>query len=363
MTFNWQQPDWPEFRYDVAAVQDDLLAFASEAGEVGGVLRSLSEGARTEAIIDVMIAEAVKTSEIEGEVLSRADVVSSIRNQLGLNRPAEAVSDPASRGVGELMVEVRNTWQEVLSEGGLLAWHQMLMQGARGVAVGEWRDHAEPMQVISGSAAHPRVHFEAPPSSRVPGEMAGFIDWFNSSRQTIRQAPVRAALVHLYFESIHPFEDGNGRMGRALAEKALSQGLGRPVLLSLSRTIEGDRKAYYRALQEAQRSNEVTSWLCYFTRVVLDAQVQAGQMVDFILRKAKFFDRHKATLTERQLKVVRRMLDEGPEGFEGGINARKYVGLTKVSKATATRDLQDLVGKGVVQLAGGGRSTRYELSL
>lgn len=363
MPYNWEQPDWPGFRYDAAVVQDDLLAFAEKAGEVGGVLRSLPEDARTQAIVDVMIGEAVKTSEIEGEVLNRTDVVSSIRNQLGLNQPVEAVGDPASRGVGELMVAVRNTWKEALSEERLLAWHRMLMQGARSISVGRWRDHPEPMQVVSGSAAHPRVHFEAPPSSRVAGEMAGFIDWFNTSRDTIRQPPVRAALVHLYFESIHPFEDGNGRIGRALAEKALSQGFGRPVLLSLSRTIEADKRSYYRALQEAQQSNEVTPWLCYFTRVALDAQIKGEQLVDFILRKTKFFDRHKAILSERQLMVIRRMLDEGPEGFEGGINARKYVGLTKVSKATATRDLQDLVRKNVLVSSGGGRSVRYELDL
>ncbi|NNC88157.1 MAG: Fic family protein [Akkermansiaceae bacterium] len=363
MPYNWEQPDWPKFRYDLVPVQDDLLAFAERAGQVNGVLRSLPEEARTRAVIDVMIAEAVKTSEIEGEMVSRADVASSIRNHLGLNRPAAAVTDPASRGVAELMTQVRETWQEEVSAEGLLAWHRMLMQGARAVAVGRWRRHAEPMRVVSGSAARPTVHFEAPPSSRIPAEMAGFVAWFNASRETVRQPPVRAALVHLYFESIHPFEDGNGRIGRALAEKTLSQGLGRPVLLSLSHRIEAGKKAYYEALQEAQQSNEVTPWICYFTRVVLDAQIEAEALVDFVLRKTKFFDRHKESLSERQLKVIRRMLNEGPDGFEGGINARKYVGLTGVSKATATRDLQDLVVKDVLVPIGGGRSTRYELKL
>ena len=363
MPYNWQQADWPCFRYDLAAVQDDLLAFAEKAGQVAGVLRVLPEAARIQAVLDVMIAEAIKTSEIEGEYVSRSDVVSSIRNQLGLNRQLEPVSDPASRGVAELMVEIRKSWQEQLSGERILAWHRMLMQGARGVLVGAWRTDPESMQVVSGSAAHPRVHFEAPPSVRVPAEMESFVDWFNASRESIRQPPVRAALVHLRFETIHPFEDGNGRIGRALAEKALSQGLDRPVLLSLSRAIEADKKSYYRALQEAQKSNEVTPWLCYFTSLVLEAQSHADAQVEFILRKAKFFDHHKDKLGERQLKVIRRMLDEGPDGFEGGINARKYVGLTKVSKATATRDLQDLVKNGVLVPIGGGRSTRYELGL
>lgn len=363
MRYNWQQEDWPHFRYDLASVQDDLLAFADKAGQVRGVLKGLPEGTQTEAIIDLMIAEALKTSAIEGEVLSRPDLMSSIRNQLGLTPIPEPVRDRASQGAAELMVNVRETWDDALNAERLFEWHRMLLQGERRVLIGAWRTHAEPMQVVSGSLTDPKVFFEAPPSGQVPAEMNAFLRWFNDSRKTIRQGPVRAALAHLYFESIHPFEDGNGRIGRAIAEKALSQGLGRPALLSLSRTIEANKKAYYNALMDAQKSNEVTPWLIYFVRTVLDAQSAAQDQIEFVLQKTRFFDRHKESLNERQLKVVRRMLDEGPEGFEGGINATKYVGLTKVSKATATRDLQDLAQKGVLIPLGGGRSTRYEINL
>jgi Fic family protein len=176
---------------------------------------------------------------------------------------------------------------------------------------------------------------------------------------------VRSAIAHLYFESIHPFEDGNGLIGRALAEKALSQGIGRPVLLSLSRTIERNKNAYYDALSQAQRSNEITSWITYFVRTVLAAQTEAEEQIEFTLQKVKFFDRFKDKLTERQLKVIRRMLDEGPKGFQGGMNASKYGSLTKVSKATATRDLQALLDMGVfIYLGdGGGRSTKYQVNL
>jgi Fic family protein len=196
--------------------------------------------------------------------------------------------------------------------------------------------------------------------------MERFIRWFNDSApggtRAIMQPPLRSALAHLYFASIHPFEDGNGRIGRALSEKALSQGLGRPVVLSLSRTIDAERNAYYDALKAGQRSNEVTAWVNWFIGVVVRAQLDAEAQVRFVLRQSKFFQRFERELNERQLKVIRRMFDAGPEGFTGGMNARKYVALTGSSKATATRDLQELARLGALAATGGGRSTRYELT-
>jgi Fic family protein len=219
------------------------------------------------------------------------------------------------------------------------------------------------MQVISGQYGRIKVHFEAPPTVSLPRETKQFFDWFNQSREQIRHAPVRAAVAHLYFESLHPFDDGNGRIGRAIAEKALSQGLGRPALISLSRTIDVDRKAYYAALEHAQQSLEITPWICYFTRVVLDAQKEADAQINFILQKTKFFDRYQAALSDRQRSVILRMLEAGTAGFEGGMNARKYCALTKVSKATATRDLHALAQAGAFVPCGRGRSVRYELNL
>jgi Fic family protein len=212
-----------------------------------------------------------------------------------------------------------------------------------------------------------RIHFEAPPSDRVPQEMERFITWFNQTGpggiKEIKKAPVRSAIAHLYFEAIHPFEDGNGRIGRAIAEKALSQGIGRPALLSLSKAIEANRKEYYDALEMAQQSNEITKWINYFVKTILAAQTEAEEQIDFTLKKAKFFDRYKDQLNDRQLKVIRRMLEEGPEGFTGGMNATKYGSVTKTSKATATRDLQDLLEKGIINVVGGGRSTRYQINI
>lgn len=363
MGYNWQQHDWPSFRYDLREIEAALIAFADRAGQITGLLRGLPEEGQTEAIIQLMIAEALKTSEIEGEHLSRQDVLSSIRKQLGINRPAGHIADKASEGAGELMVAVRKNWAEPLDENTLFSWHRMLMKGSTGFAVGQWRAHEASMRVVSGAIHRPEIHFEAPPSARVPREMAAFLKWFNRSEQEMRHAPVRAAVAHLYFESIHPFEDGNGRIGRAISEKALSQGLRRPAILSLSRTIEAGKKAYYDALKRAQSSNEISPWIRYFVAVVLDAQTDAQKQVEFILRRTRFFDRCKDRLNDRQQRVIRRMMEEGPDGFEGGMNARKYMSLTKVSKATATRDLQYLAEQGVFIPIGGGRSTRYRLNL
>ncbi|KAF0093693.1 MAG: filamentation induced by cAMP protein fic [Puniceicoccaceae bacterium 5H] len=362
MLYNWQRSDWPQFVYDLASIERELIQFADKAGQVSGLLRSLDHPTQLEAVAQVMITEALQTSEIEGEQLNPADVMSSVRNQLGINQPAEPTTDAASAGAGQLMVAVRKAWDEDLNEPILFAWHRLLMQGHPTPQPGRWRTHTEPMQVVSGPIGRQKVHFEAPPSSAVPHEMQRFFRWFNHSRTQILHAPVRAALVHLYFESIHPFEDGNGRIGRALAEKALSQGLGRPALLSLSRAIQENKSAYYEALQQAQRSNEVSAWIAYFSRLTLTAQTRVEELVSFTLRKAQFFTRYESELNERQLQVVRRMWEAGPEGFAGGMNARKYISLTQVSKATATRDLQQLAALGVLQAVGRGRSARYELA-
>lgn len=367
MKYNWQQPEWPDFSYEYAEIEELLYRFAEKMGRLSGALSALPDDTRMEAVIDAMVTEAVKTSEIEGEYLDRQDVKSSIRNRMGLNAIAEKVRDKKAKGAGELMVDVRSGFAEPLSEDMLFHWHQLLLFDDKNITIGAWRTHDDPMQVISGAWGKEKIHFEAPPSSKVAFEMKRFIQWFNDTApggsKEIKKAPLRSAIAHLYFESIHPFEDGNGRIGRALSEKVLSQGLGAPVLMSLSYTIEAKKKDYYNALEQAQRSNKITPWLIYFVNTIIAAQTAAEEQVEFILRKARFFDRHTSNLNSRQLKVVRRMLDEGPQGFEGGMSAQKYIGIAKTSKATATRDMQQLVEIGVFRPVGGGRSTRYEIVL
>lgn len=367
MKYNWQQSDWPCFRYGTEPIEAALYAFSEKAGRVGGLLDALPDELQMEAIVDMMVSEAVETSLIEGEYLSRRDVMSSVRRTLSLVQDEKRVGDRRAVGVAELMVAVRNEYAQPLSCESIFGWHKMLMQGSQRVKLGAWRSHDEPMLVVSGSMGCEEVHFEALPSIRVPDEMERFIGWFNDTapggRAEIKSAPVRSAIAHLYFETIHPFEDGNGRIGRALAEKALSQGIGRPVLLSLSQAIDADRKGYYAALKQGQGSNEITAWVVYFVNTILLAQKNAAEQVDFTLKKTKFFDRIGGELNERQLKVVRRMLAEGSKGFEGGMSAKKYMVISGTSKPTATRDLQDLVAKQVFIPVGGGRSTRYQINL
>jgi Fic family protein len=366
MPYNWQQEDWPTFRYDLSGAEDALFAIAERAGRASGLLKGLTADAQTDATVEMMVIEAIKTSAIEGELLNRRDVMSSIRNNLGLDGDP-AGKDKRAEGAAALMIAVRNNFSAPLSEDTLFQWHRMIMQGHRHIAAGQWRTHAEPMQVVSGPIGHEQIHFEAPPSSQVPEDMKRFIQWFNNTapggNAELRKAPVRSAVAHLYFESIHPFEDGNGRIGRALSEKALSQGLGRPVLLSLSRAIEAKRKEYYDALKEGQESNEITPWVTWFVHMVLEAQIQAEEQIDFTLKKTKLFDRFRNQLNERQLQILRRMLEEGPDGFEGGMSAKKYMAITGTSKATATRDMQDLAEKRIFVPTSGGRSTHYKVNL
>jgi len=367
--YNWQQTDWPHFTYSLSGLEDKLFTFAEKVGRISGILESLPEDIQQETLINLMLEEAVKTSEIEGEFVSRQDVLSSIRKNLGLHVSPSVIKDPKAEGVGELMIDVRKSFKKPLTRQVLFRWHRMLFGDSDKIMVGKWRTHEEPMQVISGAMGKEKVHFEAPPSSRVPSEMDQFIAWFNKTdpagKKQLQNAPIRSGLAHLYFESIHPFEDGNGRIGRAIAEKALSQSIGRPVLLSLSESIESNKKAYYNALKAGQRSNEVTKWIHYFIDLLLQSQEKAERQIEFTLRKVKFFDRFKDQLSERQKKVINRMLDEGPDGFEGGMNARKYIGIAKVSKATATRDIQQLVEMGAFVRYGkaGGRSTSYRVNL
>lgn len=369
MTYNWQKPDWPHFQYDISVLQEALFSIAEKTGLVSGKLSHLAKNQQTEAMIHLMVEEAVKTSEIEGEYISRPDVRSSIKNKLGLNQEVIRVHDRRAQGVVELLFDVRNTFREPLTEEKLFDWHLMLLAGSAdfNLRVGCWRSHKEPMQIVSGYEGKQVVYYEAPPSEHVPEEMEKFIRWFNETApgqpQAIKFAPIRAAIAHLYFESIHPFEDGNGRIGRAIAEKALSQGFGYPVLLSLSQVIESEKKSYYAALNAASKSNEITAWLQYFVNVVLAAQSEIERQINFILKKAVFINTFKDKLNERELKVVQRMMEAGVKGFEGGMSAKKYMIITGTSKATATRDLHHLFEIEAFRQMGGGRSVRYELNL
>ena len=240
-----------------------------------------------------MVNEAINTADIEGEFISRMDLVSSIRKNLGYITPAFHINDKRSEGIAKLLVKVREGFESDLTETILFSWHQLLMSGNNYINAGQYRNHTEPMQVISGAIGKEEVHFEAPPAAQVDAEMQSFFKWFNATTPTdktpMHNLLIRAAIAHLYYETIHPFEDGNGRMGRVIAEKNLAQGLKRPILMSLSTAIEADKKAYYTALKKAQRTNDVTEWVTYFTAIILKAQQLFYRNNPFYVEENKVF--------------------------------------------------------------------------
>lgn len=366
MTWNWQKPEWPNFRWDRARLEGAEKQFLVSGGVFVGTVRHLAKEERDQLTIEAMSTEAVTTSEIEGEILDRASVQSSIRKQLGLTTDERRVR-PAERGIAEMMVDLYQSFSKPLSDEILFRWHRMVMSGSRSVKdVGRYRTGAEPMQVVSGAIDEPKVHFEAPPSASLRSEMARFISWFDRTapgREESLTALTKAGIAHLYFESIHPFEDGNGRIGRAIAEKALAQSLGQPTLTALAATILARRKSYYEALEAANKENEITHWLMWFAGAAIEAQRRTIALVEFLIDKTKLLDRLKGQLNARQEKALLRMFREGPEGFRGGLSAGKYSTITGTSPATTTRDLADLVAKGALIRDGERRHARYRLSV
>jgi Fic family protein len=366
MTWNWEQPGWPQFTYDSSALAESERQFLLLSGELLGAFRHVDPKDREILKIELIGDEALKTSEIEGELLDRESVQSSLRQQFGLEADKRKIA-PAERGIAETMANLFKTFASPLTHEILFGWHKMLMSGARGIEViGGYRTHPQPMRVVSGNLHRHKVYFEAPPSPRMNMEMDAFISWFNATQPGGKRplaALTRAGIAHLYFESIHPFEDGNGRIGRALAEKSLAQSLGQPTLIALAYTIERGRKAYYNALERNNKGTEITDWLVYFADTITQAQRNTIKRIDFYIAKTKLYDRIRGQLNERQDRVIARMFRQGIDGFKGGLSAKKYIGMTKTSRATATRDLLDLVAKGALTKTGELRHTRYHLNL
>ena len=363
--YNWQLEKWAEFIYDEDIINNNALKFAELSGEIFGVFKTFNSAKQQNEILDIMISEAIKTSEIEGEMLSREDVRSSFLKKLGLTTTIKNIKDKRAENIALLMLEVRNNFQAKLTEKMIKQWHGMLFSEARYVHAGMYRTGKEPMQIVSGAMGKEKVHFEAPPSENVPQEMRNFVKWYNNFKTegNMLKIIIKTAIAHLYFESIHPFEDGNGRTGRALIEKCLSESLGRQIIMSISQTIEQNRKQYYAELTKAQNTLQINGWISYFSQLLIDAQKNALERLEFSVKKTQFFDKYKNAMNGRQTKVINKMLDAGKDGFEGGMTAKKYISITKTTKATATRDLQELVKIGVLKQNPAGRSTNYELNM
>ena len=364
--WNWQQDDWPRFSFDSASLEAMEREFLHASGVQVGVAKHLNDHDKLLVLIESLSNEAVTTSEIEGEIVNRDSVQSSFRRRFGLETDHRRVK-PAEEGIAEMMVDLYETYSEPLTHRHLFRWHEMLFNGRRDLdAVGSYRTHDDPMRVVSGPLDSPVIHFEAPPSRSVPKEMERFLLWFNDTSPSGKKPlpPLtRASVAHLYFVCVHPFEDGNGRIGRSIAEKALAQSMGKPTLIALSETILKSRKQYYTALEENNRSMKVDRWLDYFSATIIAAQERSLRNMDFVIQKAKFFDRYRDQLNPRQSKAMLRVFREGPEGFVGGLNAEKYISITKTSRATATRDLADLLTLKALTKTGSGKGTRYHLKL
>ena len=364
--WNWQQTDWPTFRFERSKLDAMEAQFLRQSGVFSGCIRHISEGDREQITVDLISEEALNTSEIEGEILNRDSLQSSIRRNFGLATDNRKIP-PAEQGISQMMVELYREFDTPMCDSLLFRWHESLMNGRRDLAnIGGYRTGPNPMQVVSGPLHDPKIHFEAPPSAAIQAEMERFMRWHTRTSPG-GEAPLpiltRAGIAHLYFVSIHPFEDGNGRIGRAISEKAISEGLGHAPLIALSLSINRGRKTYYELLERSNKGNEITTWLVYFAQTVLDAQAHSQELVEFLIAKTKFYDRLRGQLNARQEKAIARMMREGPGGFKGGLSAENYIRLTGTSRATATRDLQDLVQKQALLRTGTLKSTRYHLPI
>lgn len=366
MAWNWQHRNWPQFVYNVEDFKEYEFKFFENAGMLYGSLQHVDEDEQKALKVDLISDEAYKTSEIEGEILNRDSIHSSIRRQLGLQADHRRV-EPAEQGIAEMMVDLYRNYNSPLDEEGLCLWHKMLTNGRRDLEdIGRYRTHDDPMQIVSGPTGRSIVHFEAPPSKDVPDQMEAYIEWFNNSNTgKVNELPplVRSACAHLYFECIHPFEDGNGRIGRAISEKSLSQSLGKPTLIAISHTIQDHKKSYYEALEKNNRDLEITDWIAYFCELVLNAQAFTQKTINFAIEKGKFYKRFSGQLNERQAKVVKRIFKEGNKGFDGGLSSKNYQSISGAPSATATRDLTGLVEIGAFIKTGELKGTRYYLNI
>jgi len=366
----WQKPDWPAFTWRDAQLASLLREINRLQGKLLGSAGAIEGSGSLPSEMDALLQNAVNTSAIEGELLNVDSVRSSLARRLGMDRAGLPPGTPQTEGLADLLLDATRNPQQGLTEERLFNWHKSLFPSGESVLfairVGELRGD-EPMQVVSGPIGRRIVHFEAPPRQGLETELLVFIDWFNRTQDEADLDPVlRAGIAHLWFVTLHPFDDGNGRLARAITDLALAQAEHKSVrFYAMAATIMENRKAYYEILEKTQRDGmDVTPWLEWFLVMLKQAMQVAERRIEHVLQKAKFWQRHvQAFLSERQIKVLNRLLDAGPAGFEGGLNARKYMGLTNVSKATATRDLTDLVEKGcLVQRSGGGRSTSYDIN-
>lgn len=361
----WEEDGWPGLHWDDEKLLRLLAGVSREQGRLLGKMEGLGFELRSEAHLQTLTEDVVKTSEIEGEKLDSAQVRSSIARRLGMDAGGLVPADRNVEGVVEMMLDATGNYTQPLDEERLFGWHAALFptgrSGMRKIIVGDWRDDRDgPMQVVSGPIGTEKVHYQAPPAERVPDEVSSFLDWFAAPGE--REPLLIAGLAHLWFVTIHPFEDGNGRIARAIADMALarSEGTGQRYY-SMSAQIRRERDDYYAVLERTQKGKlDVTEWQIWFLSCLGRAIEGADGTLSAVMDKARFWQRFATeSFNERQIKVLNRMMD----GFEGKLTSTKWARLTKCSQDTAYRDILDLVERGALQKnPGGGRSTSYALA-
>ena len=365
----WQQPDWPRFTWQAEPLAPLLRACTQAQGRLIGMLGAVGNDTEAQSSLDAMLQNIVTSSAIEGEQLNVGSVRSSLAKRLGVSEEGRITA--RSEGLAQLLLDATQAHQQPLDLERLYAWHRWLFPNddslmARPLLIGALRGD-EPMQVVSGRLDRPTVHFEAPPRAGLEQQLADFLDWFERSRSDASLDPLlRAGIAHFWFVTLHPFDDGNGRLTRAITDLALAQGEHQTIrFYAMSASILDDRAGYYRILEASQKGPlDITAWLQWFLATLLNSLEQALARIDRVLIKARFWQTHRnQTFSAEQTKVLNRLLDGGERGFEAGISAAQYQAVAKVSKATATRHLSDLVAKGcITRLPGGGRSTRYQVN-
>lgn len=362
-TYIWQEKEWPQFTWNNEQIARLLGEVHQELGRLKGIVSMFGLEQKTNTYLENMTQEIVNSAEIEGEVLNRDSVRSSVARQLGLPYAGLPRIDHYVEGVVQIMVDATQHAKEPLTDERLFGWHAALFptgySGAYKITVANWRQSQDAMQVVSGAMGHYQVHFEAPPSQRVPGMMLPFLEWLNAPNSV--DSLIKAAIAHLWFVTIHPFDDGNGRLCRTITEMMLARADGMTQrYYSLSSAILNNRKNYYEQLEQTQKGSlDITGWIAWFLVTLYQAIATSISKTDSVIKKTDFWNRHAETaVNERQRKVINRLWD----GFEGKLNTSKWAKICHCSQDTALRDIHDLIAKGILRDTGeGGRSKNYEL--
>lgn len=368
----WQQPDWPHFHWQSERLAPLLRECVQAQGQLLGMSSSAGRELSAQSELDALLQNIVTSSAIEGEQLNVGSVRSSLARRLGIEQVDGRRVSKRSEGLAELMLDATQHFDQPLTLARLLHWHEWLFAAQdddfiqQRIHVGALRGN-EPMQVVSGRLDRPTVHFEAPPRHGLEQQFEAFLGWFEISRTQAQLDPLlRAGIAHFWFVTLHPFDDGNGRLTRAITDLALAQAEDQAIrFYAMSASILDDRSGYYRALENSQKATlDITDWLEWFLQTLLRSLQQAMTRIESVLGKARFWQKYRGlTLSAEQAKVLNRLLDGSENGFEAGISAAQYQAVAKVSKATATRHLAELLNKGyLIRLPGGGRSTRYQIN-